>query len=79
MDKKGIIRLKWLRFIVAAVGFTLTSNCIAQLLSFPPAPTNPVIADIEFDTRAKAVIALNACSHEDDYHRIRSEMAAGNF
>ena len=58
----------------------LETNSLAQNLGFPePAPDTPTLADKQFPDRAKVVIEINACGREDEYLRIRAEMAQGNF
>lgn len=66
--------------VVLAVSIVcpLAGPSFAQSLQFPYAPTAAAAA-AQFDERARAVIEMNACGREDDYLRIRTEMAAGNF
>jgi hypothetical protein len=51
----------------------------AQPAQFPAAKNTASAASADFNARAEAVIEFNACSREDDYLRIRNEMAAENF
>jgi hypothetical protein len=80
MIDNRMTRHGWLRLALAfSIVCPPVGPSVAQSLPFPPAPTTAAVAAAEFDTRATAVIDMNACSREDDYLRIRTEMAAGNF
>ena len=69
--------------VALALCCALETNSLAQNLGnlgFPePAPDTPARAEEQFPLRAKVVIDTNACGREDDYLRIRAEMAQGNF
>ena len=66
--------------VALALCFALETNTLAQNLGFPePVPDTPTRAEEQFPNRAKVVIETNACGREDDYLRIRAEMAQGNF
>lgn len=66
--------------VALALCCALETNSLAQDLGFPsPAPETAARAHDQFVDRAKVVIETNACGREDDYLRIRAEMAAGNF
>ncbi len=66
--------------VALALCCSLETNSLAQNLGFPePAPDTPTLADKQLPDRAKVVIETNACGREDDYLRIRAEMAQGKF
>jgi hypothetical protein len=66
--------------VALALCSALETNSLAQNLGFPePAPDTPARAEEQFAKRANVVIQTNACGREDEYLRIRAEMAQGNL
>jgi hypothetical protein len=68
-------------FMATVLSYSMVLSSAAQTMAFPfpPSPTTVSDAQLQFDTRATAVIESNACGREDDYLQYRNEMNSGNF